>query len=44
LISGRLGAGYHETRWNASDVSSGVYLIKLESNGISRTRKIMVLK
>jgi len=44
LISGRLGAGYHETRWNASDVSSGVYLIKLESNGISKTRKIMVLK
>ena len=44
LISGRMGAGYHETRWNASDVSSGVYLIKLESNGVSRTRKIMVLK
>jgi len=44
LISGMLGSGYHETRWNASDVSSGVYLIKLESNGISRTRKIMVLK
>ena len=44
LISGRMGAGYHETRWNASDVSSGVYLIKLESNGVSRTQKIMVLK
>ncbi len=44
LFSGRLGAGYHETRWNASDVSSGVYLIKLESNGVSRTHKTMVLK
>ncbi|NQV40887.1 MAG: Ig-like domain-containing protein [Candidatus Marinimicrobia bacterium] len=44
LISGHLGAGYHETRWNASDVSSGVYLIKLESKGVSQTRKIMVLK
>ena len=44
LISGNLGTGYHETRWNASDVSSGVYLIKLESNGVSKSRKIMVLK
>ena len=44
LISGVIGAGYHETRWNASDVSSGVYLIKLESNGVAVTRKIMVLK
>ncbi len=44
LISGNLGTGYHETRWNASDVPSGVYVIKLESNGVSKSRKIMVLK
>ena len=44
LISGHLGAGYHETRWDASNASSGVYLIKLESMGVSQTRKIMVLK
>jgi len=44
LLRGTLEAGYHETRWNASDVSSGVYLISLESNGLSRTRKVMVLK
>ncbi|MCF7827247.1 MAG: T9SS type A sorting domain-containing protein, partial [Candidatus Marinimicrobia bacterium] len=44
LISGSLDAGYHVTRWNASDVSSGLYLIKLEANGISKTQKITVLK
>ncbi len=44
LFSGNLGAGYHETRWNASEASSGVYLVKLESGGISKTHKIMVLK
>lgn len=44
LISGSLSAGYHTTRWNASNVSSGVYLVNLESNGLNQSRKIMVLK
>jgi len=44
LLQGNLPAGYHETRWDASSVASGVYLVKLESNGLSLTRKIMVLK
>ena len=44
LFSGKLSPGYHETRWNASTAPSGVYVVKLESNGIFTTRKIMVLK
>lgn len=44
LTSGVLDAGYYETRWNASDVASGLYLVRLESNGLFRSQKIMVLK
>ena len=44
LLSGKLTTGYHETRWNASNVSSGVYMIRLEANGITKTQKVMVLK
>ncbi len=44
LISGSLDAGYHVTRWNASEMSSGLYLIKLEANDILITRKVTVLK
>ncbi len=44
LVSGQLDAGYHETRWNASNFSSGLYLVRLESNGLTHTQKIMVLK
>jgi len=44
LLSGKLAPGYHETRWNASDVSSGVYLIRLEANGLTKTQKVMVIK
>ena len=44
LISGSLEAGHHVTRWNASSVASGLYLIQLETNDISITRKVTVLK
>jgi len=44
LISGPLEAGHHVTRWNASSVSSGLYLVKMSTHGISITRKITVLK
>ena len=44
LISGQLAAGRHVTRWNASDVSSGLYLVKMTANDVSMTRKITVLK
>ena len=44
LISGPMAAGHHVTRWNASDMSSGLYLVKMTSNDISITRKITVLK
>ncbi len=44
LISGSMDAGRYVTRWNASNVSSGLYLLKMDANDISITRKITVLK
>jgi len=44
LISGAMEAGRYVTRWNASNVSSGLYLIKMSADGFLITRKITVLK
>ncbi len=49
LFSGNLAAGRHTLRWDARDrdgmpLSSGVYIIKLDSEAGSATRKVMVLK
>jgi hypothetical protein len=44
LINGNLAAGLHEFSFNASKFSSGVYFYKLESNGSSQIRKMMLLK
>jgi hypothetical protein len=44
LLKGTLAAGHHVTRWNASNVPSGLYLMQLETNDISITRKVTVLK
>jgi N-acetylmuramoyl-L-alanine amidase len=44
LLSGPFAAGRHITRWDASQVSSGIYLVKMDANDISITRKITVLK
>ncbi len=44
LFRGPLEAGHHVTRWNASHISAGLYLVKMDANDISITRKITVLK
>jgi hypothetical protein len=48
LVDGYYPAGTHTVRWNAdqsgSDVASGIYLYRLESDEISETRKMMLLK
>ncbi len=47
LVQGRLAAGNHEARWdgrNASGVAvaRGLYLVRLEADGIARIRKVAV--
>jgi len=44
LLNGPMRAGQHATRWNAEQMSSGVYLLKMDANDISITRKVTVLK
>lgn len=44
LVSEKLQAGVHRTRWHANGVSSGVYFCRLEADGSTLTRKILMLR
>ena len=44
LISDEFTAGKHLVTWNASEQSSGIYLLQYQSENIIETRKIILLK
>jgi hypothetical protein len=44
LVNGQKQAGNYEVDFNASKLSSGVYFYKLQSDGLTQTRKMVVLK
>ncbi|MCB9474742.1 MAG: T9SS type A sorting domain-containing protein [Candidatus Delongbacteria bacterium] len=44
LVSGLESAGEHHVQWDAGDLASGVYIVKLSAGGESRTQKILLLK
>ena len=44
LKQGKLGRGHYTTNWNAKDVSSGVYLIKLTVDGRTATSRVTLVK
>lgn len=44
LFRGEQVAGRHELQWNANDLASGVYFVKLASAHKASTQKIMLLK
>ncbi len=49
LVDGRLGAGVHETRWDASSMASGLYFSRIETISSSGerfvgTRKMILMK
>lgn len=49
LVDGSLDAGRHEIRWDGRDadgieVASGVYHLRLEANGVTRTHRAVLLK
>ncbi|MFQ6674885.1 MAG: T9SS type A sorting domain-containing protein, partial [Fidelibacterota bacterium] len=44
LLDRRLHAGHHAVEWDASRVSSGVYLLRMTAGDYVGTRKIVVLK
>ena len=44
LINDELSAGYHETQWNASGFSSGIYYYRLIAGSFTDTKKLILLK
>lgn len=44
LVNGRLDAGVHEIRFDASSLSNGVYVYKLESGEYASMKKMMLIK
>lgn len=44
LVQGKINPGFHTMTWDASEVATGIYFVKLISGDKIKTRKIMVLK
>jgi flagellar hook assembly protein FlgD len=44
IAEGNMSAGTHSFAWDASDLSSGVYLIKAEYAGSVSTQKVILAK
>lgn len=44
LVDGLIPAGTHAVAFDAGGLSSGVYIVRLESGGIVRTRRISLIK
>ena len=44
LVNNVLSAGYYEIEWNASNESSGVYILKMQSEGFVDNQKMMLIK
>ncbi len=44
LHQGQLQAGYHSITWNATDMPSGMYLVRLQQGSSSRIMRTMLLK
>lgn len=44
LVNSTLRRGSYETKWNASNHSSGIYFVRLEANGLILTGKLVLSK
>ena len=44
LVNGRMDAGVHELRFDASGLASGIYAYRLEAGGYVQTRKMLFMK
>ncbi len=44
LVNDLKSAGAHTINFNASKLSSGIYLYKIDSNGFTQTKKMMLIK
>jgi len=44
IESGKLKAGYYTENWTPSVISSGVYIIRFESDEVSMEQKVLYIK
>jgi hypothetical protein len=44
IVSETFDTGYHQYKWNADDLSSGVYFYKLRTESFSKVHKMLMLK
>jgi hypothetical protein len=44
LVNGEIAAGAHSIIWDASNMSSGIYLYRLETGDFTATKKLVLLK
>jgi len=44
LVNKKMDAGYHSLAWRASNMSSGVYLIRMIADDYMKTQKVLLLK
>jgi len=44
LINTQMEAGYHSVTWNADNVASGIYIVKLTMDNFSSTKKMLLMK
>ena len=44
ILNRYMQAGHHKAQWNASDVTSGIYFVRMQSGSFSQVRKGMVVK
>ena len=44
LTSGYMEANTYTLTWDATDVSSGMYFVKAQADGFTKTQKLMLIK
>ena len=44
LASGYRDIGTYDLIWDATDVSSGMYFVKAQADGFTKTQKLMLVK
>jgi len=44
LIDGEQTAGYYVATWDSRDIATGIYLIRMESDGFNAARKVALVK
>lgn len=44
LVNGSMPAGQHHHKWNAGEIPSGVYMIRLKTNDVTSTSRLVINK